>query len=659
MICTLRWALSLLLVAAAASGGSAPKRPWTPAYKIKPTERHRLTAADVVGPDGIVYPDWRYAGVPGGIPDVPERARVEDFGGKADDDRDDSVALAKGAAAVAGQGGGALVLGKGTYHLDRPVRITMDGVVIRGQGADATKIIFRYGAPEGGVGFFLPRDGDTLGPDDPVEVHAAPQDLQRIAIEADGKLVTQATRSTHWGGNFVLRALGRQVLGKAGSGRRALKAIAEWKGGKRAEATIHVTLDPTRRLPQGQHRFPTTSKASVGALDFAGDRRSGPQWKLASDGQRGDREIALAAKPDLKPGDALLLEAPKTPRWDKLVRNACKWGSYRRYEFRVDAVDGPRVRLNQPLRYGFPVADGSYAQKIFPIRRCGVENLTLVQTQQLWTTGVLFLNAWECWARGLKVVKAGRYPVYSRYAKWCEIRDCTFDDAWYHGGGGTAYVGWEKSYDCLMDRVTTRRMRHAPCVQWSASGNVIRRSTFHGSDMQWHAGWTNENLFEQCVADATGRTGSYGHGAWASPPNDTAHGPNGPRNVVYNCDIKARRTGLWMGGMNEAWLILHNRFLVAGGPAVYARTCSFDHIIRGNVFALAKASQPAVQLATADCVGIELTGNRIYGGNGQLAAGPGRPLVADGNTFAPYAAAPPRPTPTVPSIFEWQRRKRE
>ena len=281
-----------------------------------------------------------------------------------------------------------------------------------------------------------------------------------------------------------------------------------------------------------------------------------------------------------------------------------------------------------------------------------------MQTEKLWTCGILFSDAWECWARGVKVTKAGKHPIYTRRAKWCEIRDCTMDDAWYHGGGGTAYVGWERSYDCLMDGVTTRRMRHAPCVQWSSSGNVIRRSTFWGSDAQWHAGWTNENLFEQCTVDAGGKSGSYGYGGWASPPGDKAHGPEGPRNCVYNCDIRSRKTGLWMGGMNEAWLILHNRFLVASGPGITARTCSFDHLIRGNVFALAQPKQPAVELATPDCSGVEITGNRLYGGNGQVAAGRGRPLVAKDNVTEPYTADPPRPAPEVPSIFEWQRQRR-
>ncbi len=239
--------------------------------------------------------------------------------------------------------------------------------------------------------------------------------------------------------------------------------------------------------------------------------------------------------------------------------------------------------------------------------------------------------------------------------KWCEIRDCEMDDAWYHGGGGTAYVGWERSYDCLMDRVTSWRMRHAPCVQWASSGNVIRRSTFHGSDAQWHAGWTHENLYEQCTVDAAGKHGSYGHGAWGSPPEDKAHGPEGPRNVIYGCDFRAPKAGLWMGGMNENWIVAYNRFVVDSGPAIFAKTFSFDHVVRGNVLAVKAEKRPAVELSTSDCTGVEIVGNRVFGAGGRVVGGKAKPAVNEGNTIAPFTADAPRPEPAVPSIFEWQR----
>jgi hypothetical protein len=293
-------------------------------------------------------------------------------------------------------------------------------------------------------------------------------------------------------------------------------------------------------------------------------------------------------------------------------------------------------------------------QKVNPIQRCGVEDLYIEQTENLWITSVLFSYGWNCWARGVTVKKCGRFPVYGSAAKWCEIRDCVFDDAWFKGGGGTAYTGWDRCWDCLMENVETFKMRHGPLFQWAASGCVIRKSVFHESDAQWHAGWTNENLIEQCVVESVQGHGGYGYGMWASPPEDTAHGPNGPRNVVYNCDVSSQKAGVWMGGMNENWLILHNRFVVDSGPGVWAKTFSFDHIIQGNVFVLKDAKSAMVQLASTDCTGIEAIDNSLYGGDGRFLSGRAALLSSEGNQALPLASGP-RPQPRIPSIFEWQR----
>jgi hypothetical protein len=323
------------------------------------------------------------------------------------------------------------------------------------------------------------------------------------------------------------------------------------------------------------------------------------------------------------------------------------------YELVITGIEGKTVTISQPLRIEFPVIDGAYVQKIRPIKRCGIEKLSIEQTENLWISSVVFYNAWNCWAKNVNVRKCGRFPVYGSMAKWCEIRDCVFDDAWFKGGGGTAYTGWDRCWDCLIENVETFKMRHAPLFQWAASGCVIRRSVFHESDGQWHAGWTNENLIEQCVIESVRGHGGYGYGMWASPPEDTAHGPNGPRNVVYNCDVSSPRAGLWMGGMNENWLILHNRFAVDSGPGVSAKTSSFDHIIKNNVFVLKDGKSPMISLATADCIGTEVVGNKLHGGNGRIASGKAKPALLKDNRALPLGSAP-RPTPEVPSIYEWQ-----
>jgi len=62
-------------------------------------------------------------------------------------------------------------------------------------------------------------------------------------------------------------------------------------------------------------------------------------------------------------------------------------------------------------------------------------------------SSVIFYNGWNCWAKDVTVKKCGRFPVYCSMAKWCEIRDCVFDDAWFKGGG-TAYTGWDRCWGC-------------------------------------------------------------------------------------------------------------------------------------------------------------------------------------------------------------------
>lgn len=619
--------------------------PWERQYKIRPNEKSRLTAADVVGPDGIVYPDWTKCGVQGGIPNVNLVCTVEDFGGKADDDKDDSEALAKACDAAGKKGGGAVFLGEGTYYLERPVTVSRDNVVIRGKGADKTRLIFRYAIPESGVSFYNPPANSKVGPRTRIEMHAAPTGLMKMTMTIAETTIGSWERSTHSGNTFNFSVTARDALAKVGEGKHVLKGIAEYKDGKKRSGQIPITLDrdfnDTREVPH-----------SRAVITFSGRGPTGAKIKLAKDGKRGDVKLQLQSTKGFAKGDCIVIDGPATERWKKITQNACKWGYYRYNSLVIEGIEGNTIRINQPLRIEFPIIDGSYIRKTNPIQRCGVESLYIEQTENLWISTVIFYNGWNCWAKDVTVKKCGRFPIYGSMAKWCEIRDCIFDDAWFKGGGGTAYTGWDRCWDCLMENVETFKMRHAPCFQWAAAGNVVRKSIFHESDGQWHAGWTNENLIEQCIIESVRGNGGYGYGMWASPPADTAHGPNGPRNVVYNCDVSSPRAGLWMGGMNENWLILNNRFTVDSGPGVYAKTVSFDHIIKNNTFNLKDNKSPMVQLATEDCIGIEIEGNSLCGGNGQAIGGPGKPTVIKNNKVLLSTGS--RPRPWVQSIYEWQ-----
>ncbi len=638
----------------ASMGDGALRPPWEGSYKMTPDDTDRLTAADVVGPDGLVYPDWTRAGVQGGIPDVPTVARIEDFGARPDDGADDSAALAEAVESVGDQGGGAILLGEGTWHLDMPVTVRHDGVVIRGEGADRTRVIFRYGLGEQGIRFFTPEEGGRVGPDTSIQLHCAPTDLQTMRIAIDGLVLRDWTRGRHSGNTFAVGVSARKAFDELGDGEHTLIGIGGYADGSQRRIEVPVVLDSEYEDDR------IVPRATI-AMGFVGPGWEGPTLPLAQDGERGATELVLEDAGDLRPGDVVIIDGPATERWKQLTRNACRRGSYRRNMLEVTAVEGNTITLDQPLRIEFPVIDGSYVQKFVPIRRCGLEDLYIEQTENLWITASEFVNAWDCWARGVTVRMCGRNPVYGHLAKFCEIRDCVFDDAWFKGGGGTAYCGWDHCFDCLMDGVETFGLRHAPLYQWAASGNVIRNGVFHESDGQWHSGWTNENLFENCVITSVRGHGGYGYGLWASPPEDTAHGPNGPRNVVWGCDVQSERDALWMGGMNEGWLILYNRFVAAAGEGVDAKDASFDHVIRGNVFVLRDGSSPMVNLRTPDCIGVEIIDNALYGGNGEFIQGMAEPEVLEGNGAHPLPDGddlPDRPTPPVGSIYRWQLENR-
>ncbi len=552
-----------------------PIPPWPSVYKLKPTDRGKLTAADVVGPDGIVYPNWKQVGVQGGIPDVPVVAKLDEMGAKPGTDI--SGLIAKACESVAAKGGGAILIGKGTFYLDNPCVIRQSGVVIRGSGREATRLVFRYSI-----------------------------------------------------------------------------------------------VNPNAKSPRNQYPEPAV-------FLFQGQDLETAERLLAADGKRGDTVLQLKEIGDLKVGDKFVLRAPVTARWQAITKDQSspQWGSQIGY-YDIRAIAGNQITIGQPLRIDFPVMDGSNLRRMFPIERCGVEDLTLEHTCKMIFHSVNTQWAWNCWVQRVTVLNSGRSGVHFSAAKWCEVRDCEFDSCWSHDGGGVGYGGVTQSADCLLESCHWINYRHAPLVQFGAQGNVFRNCTTEGSDAQWHAGWAAENLFENCVSltprtkfkDNTPRYtaswgyGSYDFGMFSTSSNDKEHGPNGPRNVVYNCDISSYRDGVYGRGASENWIFVNNRFRVLydGAGGFYAESGFFDTIIRNNVFILKDVNKPMLFLRTADCVGIELIDNTLYGGNGKIVEGVTAVALDKGNRALPALrdgeALPPRPTAKPRSIYEWQTKGR-
>jgi hypothetical protein len=194
----LTFLLALLLAASACSSSEAP---WPSQYHISPWETDRLTAADVVGPDGIAYPDFTKAGVTGGIPDIKKKdVRAEyaifdvtnlAYGALADDNQPDDQAVAKACAdalANAAKGGKSILhFPAGTFHLSSPLIINRSNVVIEGAGKERTVIKIQAGGKSGNALIsFTPKGGKDKEPSGWARHHlTAPEGLHRGSDNAE------------------------------------------------------------------------------------------------------------------------------------------------------------------------------------------------------------------------------------------------------------------------------------------------------------------------------------------------------------------------------------------------------------------------------------------------------------------------------------------
>ncbi|HBE00848.1 MAG: hypothetical protein A2096_02595 [Spirochaetes bacterium GWF1_41_5] len=625
--------------------------PWTPEYKIRPEEKHKLTASDVIGPDGVIYPNWTYAGVEKGIPVVQVKARLEAPQIKEGDDI--TALIREKIFFLAQNSGGALFIGSGNYLISDLIIIPHNKIVIRGAGMDKTRLLFDYRISRGKPVFYGLENNSQAGPNMVIAIHAFWQDLVYLSLEADGKILKEDDKSKNersWKKKFSLERHVDLVLNEIGAGRHTFTARVKYANSDEFTETVNLELVYTNT---GGHKTGFIQYPAVFYFSGQNHRFSTVTNFLTQDAGRGEMHITIEKKHNYKTGDKFIIEAPATERWNTLVKNSCtRWGTYRQNMYEIATVQNNVLYLKQPLRISFPVIDGSFLRLVEPVENCGVEDITLEHRSDFFISSVVFAQAWNCWMRKVRVYNTGRLPVQVYISKHCEIRDCIFDSAQYNYGE-TAYIGGNRAYDCLFDGISSYKMRHAPNNNWACAGNVFRNSRYEDSDGQWHCGWPHENLYENLVIMSKTNYGGYGFGLYSTPPEDNEHGPCGPRNAVYNCDISSIKDGLMLNGMNENWLIMYNRFIVENGRAIIARCSSFDHIIKGNVFCLKNCPDFAVFIKDPTCRGIEISDNKIYASTPAIVGGSAEPEKNINNTIEKYSLAD-RPEVKVPSIYEWQ-----
>lgn len=609
------------------------------------------------GPDGLLYPNWTWAGAHYNKNKKLTIFNINTLGAIPDDGQDDTTAIEKACAEAARNGGGIVQFGKGTYRLTRKIMISSDNIIIRGVGKDKTRL--EFGLPDSEV-IILPIGNLNIRKCSKIEIFFRAKGAEKVILSYKGKVIEEFANPR------IFTALpdamdfkkivisGNKILRTTGSGRHFIKAEVLYKRGaiKSSEALIASSIDAHYGGPY-----------SHSVISFIGRKYSKP-FLIKNELRRGDRVINLASALDIKQGDYIIITAKKTKRWNKLVHNICTaWGTFRQFVVQVEKVNKNTITLMQPLRIDYPLVDRPDVRKFNPLNSCAIEDMTISQIgeiqKELKMGTVIFSSAINCRAKNLVVDRPGTQAVFGSLVKFCEIRNCIFKNPWRTKTGGLAYTGWERAWDCLIENVETFRMRHAPLLNWTSSGNVIRDSVFHESDAQWHSGWCRDNLYEQCTIESTTRKyKGYGYGFFSTPVDDSMHGPNGPRNVVYNCRSISLKDGIYLGGMNQQWMIMYNNFVIDKGAGIISRFGCRDNIIKGNVFILKTTGFPMMYYEFLDNTGDRLINNTVYGGNGKLFAGPGKPGVVKNNQVYPLNnEAKVSPQPPVPSIYKWQLEK--
>jgi hypothetical protein len=215
-----------------------------------------------------------------------------------------------------------------------------------------------------------------------------------------------------------------------------------------------------------------------------------------------------------------------------------------------------------------------------------------------------------------------------------------------------------------MDNVQTRKLRHAPNLQFGAQGCVIRNSTFEDSDLQFHRDPTWDNLIENCTVRSRGSNKSYGsYGSAVTATTSPHDAPLGARNVIWNNDFESQTfykggsAVAFIGGEMQGWIIAYNRFVHDIGFAVNAGKSPHDVLFLRNTFAVKQPEGPAI---TGDASRLRLVDNTFAGFPTKALLPESATAVENrGNTVQESFAAGARPAAPVPSLFAWQKQHKE
>lgn len=401
------------------------------------------------------------------LPAMGVVASVRDLGARGDGQADDGPAFRAALDHAAARGGGAVLVPEGRYRIGGPLRLTADGVVLRGARRETS--VLEFSMP-----------------------------LQDVL----GSLRFRGNSQWSWSG-------GQIWIGPADT----FDAEGRVRGGETDRVNAWENWRPGAVLARA------VSEAAAGSremeVDDSSTLRAG-QLVLLSWANTADRSLLLGMAGHVKMGsypwgDAGWLQPAATERW--------------RWPVRLAQVEGRRVRLAQPLR--LPVASHWDVRLEDPgavVRSAGVEHLTLrlhapPEHRHLagaGHNGVYLNRTLDAFVRDVEIVDAENGIVVAA-SKNATVTGVRLSGTAQQHHSLACRVG---SHDVLFEDFVVdgpTRVRHGINVEFLSSGNVWRRGRMKRGTFDSHRGLSFDLL--RTDIELRNEEGAYPGGARDAGPH--------------------------------------------------------------------------------------------------------------------------------------------
>ena len=401
-------------------------------------------------------PDVSWAGYHRGDDPLPTPAiviSVAACGAVPDDGKNDSPAFAEAIATAAAAGGGAVDVPAGTWELDDILRLSADGVVLRGAGRDKTKLLFRKSLKD--------------------RLNAPP---------------LRGQTQWSWSGGLVW-------MGPANT----------WldDGSLNPEKTLNCEAWETWRTGSELGKATGTSLEGARSIELAAPATIKPgQWVILSYRNPPDRSLvkAMAGHPLVADGD--LEDVGKTVSWPWPVQ--------------ITAVDGKNLILAQPLRLPIrPEWEVSVLAISGLLREAGIEHLTITtsgfrsglphNTYPGWNA--IYLNRCvDCFVRDVSIQDVDNGIIHAS-AKSTTVSGFTISGGKHHHATALRV----KSHDNLIEEfIIESSPMHGINTEGLSSGNVWRHGRMAHGTFDSHCGMSFDSVRTDIELSNDGKPGGAG-----------------------------------------------------------------------------------------------------------------------------------------------------